>query len=91
MTEDTDKHGRFLALYVEHEQALRGFVRSLVPTLEDAREVMRSGVIRTTAATPSRPASRGRCSTHKTTRPGREMFSQPAGTSTGVILQGAYG
>ena len=40
MREDTDKHGRFLALYVEHEQALRGFVRSLVPTLEDAREVM---------------------------------------------------
>jgi len=40
MTEADDKHGRFLGLYVEHEQALRGFVRSLVPTLEDAREVM---------------------------------------------------
>lgn len=40
MTEDHDKHGRFLVLYVKHEQALRGFVRSLVPTLEDAREVM---------------------------------------------------
>ena len=25
---------------MEHEEALRGFVRSLVPTLEDAREVM---------------------------------------------------
>ena len=37
---ETDKHERFLALYVEHEEALRGYVRSLVPTLEDAREVM---------------------------------------------------
>lgn len=25
----------FLRLYVEHEESLRGFVRSLVPTLED--------------------------------------------------------
>jgi RNA polymerase sigma-70 factor (ECF subfamily) len=39
-TADTKKHDRFLRLYVEHEEALRGFVRSLVPTLEDAREVM---------------------------------------------------
>lgn len=37
---ENDKHDRFLRLYVEHEEALRGFVRSLVPTLEDAREVM---------------------------------------------------
>jgi len=37
---DRDKHDHFLRLYVENEQALRGFVRSLVPTLEDAREVM---------------------------------------------------
>ena len=37
---ENDKHDYFLRLYVEHEEALRGFVRSLVPTLEDAREVM---------------------------------------------------
>jgi RNA polymerase sigma-70 factor (ECF subfamily) len=37
---DHDKHDHFLRLYVENEEALRGFVRSLVPTLEDAREVM---------------------------------------------------
>ncbi|MFM2141520.1 MAG: hypothetical protein RLZZ476_64 [Verrucomicrobiota bacterium] len=34
---ENDRHDRFLRLYVEHEEALRGFVRSLVPTLEDAR------------------------------------------------------
>lgn len=37
---ENDRHDRFLRLYVEHEEALRCFVRSLVPTLEDAREVM---------------------------------------------------
>lgn len=37
---ENEKQDRFLRLYVEHEEALRGFVRSLVPTLEDAREVM---------------------------------------------------
>ena len=37
---DRDAHDRFLRLYVENEEALRGFVRSLVPTLDDAREVM---------------------------------------------------
>ena len=37
---ERQRHDRFLRLYVEHEEALRGFVRSLVPTLEDAREVM---------------------------------------------------
>lgn len=37
---DRDQHDQFLRLYVENEEALRGFVRSLVPTLEDAREVM---------------------------------------------------
>ncbi|MEM7012916.1 MAG: sigma-70 family RNA polymerase sigma factor [Verrucomicrobiota bacterium] len=37
---DCDKHDQFLRLYVENEESLRGFVRSLVPTLEDAREVM---------------------------------------------------
>ncbi len=31
---------QFLRLYSEHEPSLRGFVRSLVPTREDAREVM---------------------------------------------------
>ncbi|MFN9951718.1 MAG: sigma factor, partial [bacterium] len=37
---ESERHDLFLRLYVEHEEALRGFVRSLVPTLEDAREVM---------------------------------------------------
>ncbi|MDA7673370.1 sigma-70 family RNA polymerase sigma factor, partial [Verrucomicrobiales bacterium] len=37
---DRDKHDQFIRLYVENEESLRGFVRSLVPTLEDAREVM---------------------------------------------------
>lgn len=41
MTEiETQRHDLFLRLYVEHEEGLRGFVRSLVPTHEDAREVM---------------------------------------------------
>jgi RNA polymerase sigma-70 factor (ECF subfamily) len=34
------RHDRFLRLYVANEESLRGFVRSLVPTREDAREVM---------------------------------------------------
>ncbi|MGB0153214.1 MAG: sigma-70 family RNA polymerase sigma factor [Verrucomicrobiales bacterium] len=37
---DHQKHDQFLRLYVDNEEALRGFVRSLVPTLDDAREVM---------------------------------------------------
>lgn len=44
---DRQQHDRFLRLFVENEVALRGFVRSLVPTLEDAREVMQE-----TAAVP---------------------------------------
>lgn len=40
ISSDRNRHDQFLRLYVEHEEALRGFVRSLVPTLEDAREVM---------------------------------------------------
>jgi RNA polymerase sigma-70 factor (ECF subfamily) len=34
------RHDRFIRLYVANEESLRGFVRSLVPTREDAREVM---------------------------------------------------
>lgn len=37
---ETERHDLFLRLYVEHEEALNGFVRTLVPTREDAREVM---------------------------------------------------
>lgn len=37
---ERERQDLFLRLYVEHEEALRGFVRSLVPTLEDAREVI---------------------------------------------------
>ncbi len=38
MTHDErENHDHFLRLYVENEEALRGFVRSLVPTLEGMR------------------------------------------------------
>ena len=37
---ENEKHDHFLRLYVKHEEALNGFVRTLVPTREDAREVM---------------------------------------------------
>ncbi|MCX7422806.1 MAG: hypothetical protein NT013_25160 [Planctomycetia bacterium] len=37
---DFQRHDVFLLLYVAHEEALRAFVRTLVPTLEDSREVM---------------------------------------------------
>ena len=37
---ENDNHDQFLRLYVEHESALNGFVRTLVPAREDAREVM---------------------------------------------------
>jgi RNA polymerase sigma-70 factor (ECF subfamily) len=37
---ENEKHDQFLRLYVEHEEALNGFVRTLMPTREDAREVM---------------------------------------------------
>ena len=46
---EQQRHDLFLRLYVEHEEALRGFVRSLVPTLEDAREDARE-VMQQTAA-----------------------------------------
>lgn len=38
--DDRARHDRFIRLYVANEEALRGFLRSLVPTREDAREVM---------------------------------------------------
>lgn len=38
-------HADFLRLYVEHEPSLRGFVRSLVPTLEDANDVMQEAAM----------------------------------------------
>lgn len=38
--DEQQRHDLFLRLYMQQEDALRGFVRSLVPTLEDAREVM---------------------------------------------------
>lgn len=41
MTElNAQQHELFLRRYTEHEPALRAFVRSLVPTRDDAREVM---------------------------------------------------
>ena len=37
---ENEKRDQFLRLYVEHEEALNGFVRALVPTRDDAREVL---------------------------------------------------
>jgi len=37
---ESQKHDQFLRLYIENETALRGFVRSLVPTLQDVDDVM---------------------------------------------------
>jgi len=37
---ENTKHDQFLRLYVSNEEALLGFVRTLVPSREDAREVM---------------------------------------------------
>lgn len=37
---DSERHDAFLRLFVEHEEAVRGFVRALVASREDAREVM---------------------------------------------------
>jgi len=39
---DQEQHNQFLRLYVDNEESLRGFVRSLLPTLEDSREVMQN-------------------------------------------------
>jgi RNA polymerase sigma-70 factor (ECF subfamily) len=39
---DRETHDRFLRLFVEHEEAVRGFVRSLVARREDARDVMQN-------------------------------------------------
>ena len=39
---EIDSHDSFLHQYVECEESLRGFVRSLLPTLEDAREVIQN-------------------------------------------------
>lgn len=40
MPDDFQTHAPFLRLYVEHEPSLRGYVRSLVPALQDAQDVM---------------------------------------------------
>lgn len=37
---DYERHERFLRRFLDLEDALRGFVRSLVPTMEDARDVL---------------------------------------------------
>ena len=41
----SQKHDQFLRLYVEHEEALNAFVRTLVPTRDDAREVMQEAAV----------------------------------------------
>jgi len=42
---DSVKHDSFLRLYASHEPALRGFVRSLVPTRSDASDIMQEVAI----------------------------------------------
>ncbi len=37
---ENERHAEFLRLYVKHEEALTGFVRTPAPTYEDARDVM---------------------------------------------------
>ena len=37
---EQENHDQFLRLYVDNEEALRGYIRSLIPTMEEAREVM---------------------------------------------------
>jgi len=37
---DDSRHDHFLRLFSAHEASIRGFVRALLPTREDAREVM---------------------------------------------------
>ena len=63
--DERENHVRFLRLYVENEEALRGSVRSQVPTLEDVREVMQETVARAgqwcgSRSSPGRLARRGR-------------------------------
>ena len=38
--QEQERHDRFLRLYIDNEEALRGFVRAIVHPREDAREVM---------------------------------------------------
>jgi len=42
---DHPQHDQFLRLYAEHEVALHTFVRSLVPTLQEASEVMQEVIV----------------------------------------------
>ena len=42
---NSDSHDQFLRLYVENEEALSGFVRSLVRTREDALDVMQGTAV----------------------------------------------
>jgi RNA polymerase sigma-70 factor (ECF subfamily) len=42
---DHPQHDQFLRLYAEHEVALRTFVRSLLPTRQEASEVMQDVIV----------------------------------------------
>jgi RNA polymerase sigma-70 factor, ECF subfamily len=43
--EESQRHDEFLRLFTAHEPAVHAFVRSLVPTRDDAREVMQEVAI----------------------------------------------
>lgn len=42
---ETARHDRFLRLFTANEAAVRAYVRSLVPTRDDAREIMQEAAI----------------------------------------------
>jgi len=42
---DREQHDKFLRLFLEHDEALRLFVRSLLFSQEEAREVMQEVAI----------------------------------------------
>ena len=44
-TPDDQRHDDFLRLFTDHEPAVRAFVRSLVPTLSDTKDVMQEVAI----------------------------------------------
>jgi RNA polymerase sigma-70 factor (ECF subfamily) len=42
---NTHRHDQFLRLFARHEPALRAFVRSMVPSLADASEIMQDAAV----------------------------------------------
>ena len=51
--DDTASHERFLTLFTANEPAIRAFVRRLVPTRQDAADVMQGVALVLVAQVPS--------------------------------------